>query len=212
MKVLIEWRKHPEMVEFMMNFIPRHEEHEIHSEFLNKFGIELTEGQIGNFKHKYHVKSGTNGGCFKKGEIPHNKGKKLSPELYKRVAPTMFKKGNIPNNYRPVGTVRLNADGYYEIKISDPSRWQLMQRYVWEKANGRKLQKNECVIFLDGNKSNLEPDNLMAIKRSELARINRNHRVTNNKDLTKAGVYIEIIKERIRNGEEKKGRAEWQIR
>ena len=86
------------------------------------------------------------------------------------------------------------------IKIAEPNKWQLLQRYVWEKENGRKLLKNECVIFLDGNKENFEPDNLMAIKRSELARINQNHRVTNNKDLTKAGVYIEMIKERIRNG------------
>ena len=200
MKASIEWRKHPEMVEFMMNFIPGHEEHEIRSEFLNKFGIELTEGQIGNFKHKYHVKSGTNGGCFKKGEIPHNKGKKVSAETYRKVKPTMFKKGNIPHNHREIGSTRTDTDGYVMIKIAEPNKWQLLQRYVWEKENGRKLLKNECVIFLDGNKENFEPDNLMAIKRSELARINQNHRVTNDKDLTKAGVYIEMIKERIRNG------------
>lgn len=198
MKTSIEWRKHPEMVEFMMNFIPGHEEHEIRSEFLDKFGIELSESQIGNFKHRYHVKSGTNGGRFKKGEIPHNKGKKMSPEMYERCAPTMFKKGIIPKTYKPVGTVRITVDGYYEIKISDPNKWQLMQRYVWEKTNGRKLLKNECVVFLDGDKSNLEPDNLMAIKRSELARVNKNHRITDDPELTRSGIYVERVKEIIR--------------
>ena len=200
MKPSIEWRKHPEMVEFMMNFIPGHEESEIRSEFLEKFGIELSESQIGNFKHKYHVKSGTHGGRFKKGQKAHNKGKKVSAETYRKVKPTMFKKGNIPHNHREIGSTRIDTDGYIMIKIAEPNKWQLLQRYVWEKENGRKLLKNECVIFLDGNKENFNPDNLMAIKRSELVRINQNHRVTNNKDLTKAGVYIEIIKERIRNG------------
>ena len=200
MKTSIEWRKHPEMVEFMMNFIPRHEEREIRSGFLSKFGIELSESQIGNFKHKYHIKSGTHGGRFKKGQKAHNKGKKVSAETYRKVSPTMFKKGNIPHNHREIGSTRTDTDGYVMIKVAEPNKWQLMQRYVWEKENGRKLLKNECVIFLDGNKENFEPDNLMAIKRSELARINQNHRVTNDKDLTKAGVYIEMIKERIRNG------------
>lgn len=200
MKASIEWRKHPEMVEFMMNFIPGHEESEIRAEFLEKFGIELSESQIGNFKHKYHVKSGTNGGRFKKGQKAHNKGKKVSAETYRKVKPTMFKKDNIPHNHREIGSTRIDTDGYVMIKIAEPNKWQLLQRYVWEKENGRKLLKNECVIFLDGNKENFEPDNLMAIKRSELARVNKNHRVTSDKDLTKAGVYIEMIKERIRNG------------
>lgn len=200
MKAMIKWQENPEMVDFMLEIIPGHEESEIRAEFLEKFGIELTEGQIGNFKHKYHIKSGTDGGRFKKGQKSHNKGKQMPEHIYDRCARTMFKKGNIPHNHKEIGSTRLDTDGYIMIKIAEPNKWQLFQRYVWEKENGRKLQKNECVIFLDGNKENFEPDNLMAIKRSELARINQNHRVTNNKDLTKAGVYIEMIKERIRNG------------
>lgn len=197
---MIKWQENPETVEFMMNFIPGHEESEIRAEFLEKFGIELSESQIGNFKHKYHIKSGTHGGYFKKGQKAHNKGKKVSAETYRKVKPTMFKKGNIPHNHREIGSTRIDTDGYVMIKIAEPNKWQLLQRYIWEKENGRKLQKSECVVFLDGNKGNFEPDNLMAIKRSELARVNKNHRVTNDKDLTKAGVYIEMIKERIRNG------------
>ena len=52
--------------------------------------------------------------------------------------------------------------------------------------------------FLDGNKSNLEPDNLMAIKRSELARVNQNHRITDDPELTRAGINVERVKEIIR--------------
>ena len=110
----------------------------------------------------------------------------------------MFKKGNIPHNHREIGSTRLNADGYIMIKIAEPNKWQLLQRYVWEKENGRKLLKNECVIFLDGNKENFEPDNLMAIKRSELARVNKNHRITDDPELTRAGINVERVKEIIR--------------
>ena len=198
MKTMIKWQENPEMVNFMLEIIPGHEESEIRAEFLEKFGIELSESQIGNFKHKYHVKSGTNGGRFKKGQKAHNKGKKVSSEVYERCAPTMFKKGNIPHNHREIGSTRIDTDGYVMIKIAEPNKWQLFQRYVWEKENGRKLLKNECVIFLDGNKENFDPDNLMAIKRSELARVNKNHRITDDPELTRSGVYVERVKEIIR--------------
>lgn len=69
---MIKWREHPEMVQFMMDYIPGHMESEIREEFNKRFGIILTEGQIGNFKFKYGIKSGTHGGCFQKGQIPKN--------------------------------------------------------------------------------------------------------------------------------------------
>lgn len=39
---------------------------------------------------------------------------------------------------------------------------------------------------------------LMAIKRSELARVNKNHRITDDPELTKSGIYVERVKEIIR--------------
>ena len=38
----------------------------------------------------------------------------------------------------------------------------------------------------------------MAIKRSELARVNQNHRITDDPELTKTGIYVERVKEIIR--------------
>ena len=35
---------------------------------------------------------------------------------------TWFKKGHIPANYRPVGSERVNADGYIEVKVADPNK------------------------------------------------------------------------------------------
>jgi len=195
---MIKWLEHPEYDAFLKRYVPGHTEIEITRAFMQKFGILLTPGRLGNRKTKLGLKSGTKGGQFPKGLVPWNKGKKMAEDVYARCKPTMFTKGTIPPNYRPEGSTRISRDGYFEIKIADPNKWQLMQRYVWEKSNNRKLSRNECIIFLDGNKLNFDPDNLQCVTRAELVRINQNHRLTDNAEVSKAGVCIEKLKERIR--------------
>jgi hypothetical protein len=106
---------------------------------------------------------------FKPGHTPHNKGKQMDAEIYKKVAPTMFKKGNKPANTKPVGTIniRLDTQGrpYQYIKIKD-SHWELLQRHVWTKANG-EIPRGSVVIFLDGNYLNCDISNLQVISRRE---------------------------------------------
>ena len=171
---MIKWSKEPEMVKFMIEYIPGHQESEIRSAFQERFGITLTEGQIGNFKHKYGVKSGTHGGRFPKGQPALNKGKKMSPEQYKKCSGTMFRKGHRPQNHREVGSERINVDGYIEIKVEEPNKWRLKQRVMYEKYHNVKLTRNEAIVFLDGNKLNLAEDNLFCLTRAELARYNQN--------------------------------------
>jgi hypothetical protein len=106
---------------------------------------------------------------FKPGHTPKNKGVKMPAELYQMVKPTMFKKGNKPANTKPVGTINVRADSsgrlYQYIKIKD-SHWELLQRYVWTKANG-EIPTGSLVIFLDGNYLNCELSNLQVITRKE---------------------------------------------
>jgi len=106
---------------------------------------------------------------FKPGHTPHNKGKQMDAEIYEKVAPTMFKKGNKPANTKPVGTINVRLDSqnrpYQYIKIKD-SHWELLQRYVWTKANG-EIPRGSVVIFLDGNYLNCELTNLKVITRKE---------------------------------------------
>lgn len=195
---MIKWKEHPEYEIFLKEYIPGHEEYEIRKAFMDKFGLYMTEGMIGNAKKRLGVKSGTHGGQFRKGFIPANKGKPMSAETYKKCANTMFKPGKTPINHKEVGTMRINVDGYYEIKIAEPNKWQLMQRYVWEKEKNVKLGKNQVIIFLDSNKLNYNIENLECITRAELARVNQNHRLTDNAEISMTGVRIEKIKERIR--------------
>ena len=73
---------------------------------------------------------------FQKGSVPLNKGKKVSPEVYSKIQPTMFKKGSTPVNHRDVGAERVNVYGYIEIKVSEPNTWRLKHRVMWEQVYG----------------------------------------------------------------------------
>lgn len=157
--------------EFMREFVPGHSYLEIQSEFIKKFGWEITKGQIKSYIGNNKLNTGRTG-RFEKGNIPQNKGKKMSKEVYNKVQTTMFKKGNIPHNYRPVGSERITKDGYIEIKVKDPNKWKLKHRVLWEEINGDI--PNDCIIiFKDGDKKNISIDNLIMIKKSVNAIYNR---------------------------------------
>lgn len=195
---MIKWRENPEMVAYMKEIIPGHEESEIRAMFLEKFSIELSESQIGNFKNKYKIYSGTHGGCFKKGQIPMNKGKKMSPEVYERVKHSMFHKGHTPVNHRPVGSERINVDGYTEIKVAEPNKWRLKQRVIYEEHYGVELTKNDAIVFLDGNKQNFDIDNLFRLSRAALVRYNQDGFYSNDPEQSRAAAQVATLKTKIR--------------
>jgi hypothetical protein len=106
---------------------------------------------------------------FQKGHASHNKGQKMSNELYQKVAHTMFKKGNKPMNTQPIGTIHQRKDTggkmYLYIKLAD-SKWQLLNRYTWEQHNG-PIPKGMVVVYKDGNYLNNDIDNLLMITKKE---------------------------------------------
>ena len=89
-----------------------------------------------------------------------------------RMAETQFKKGNVPHNWRPVGSERVNVDGYIEIKVSGPKKWMMKHRYVWQQHYG-EIPKGSMVIFKDGNRLNTDIDNLMLITQGINGRLSR---------------------------------------
>jgi hypothetical protein len=198
----IDWRNHPEYVEFLLEFIPGHTESEIRAAFDERFGIVLTEANIGNFKHKHKIKSGTHGGRFQKGQEAHNKGQKVSKEVYEKMAPTMFKKGQPPVNYRPVGSERIDSEGYVMVKVADPKSWRLKQKVLYEQYHGMKLEKSDVVLFLDGNKQNFAENNLVKLTRAELARLNQDVKLRDNPEMNLTAVMIAKLKCKM-------GRKEW---
>ena len=106
---------------------------------------------------------------FKKGSVPPNKGKKMSPEVYEKVKETMFKKGHSPVNHREVGSERINVDGYIEIKVAEPNRWKLKHRIIWEQVNG-EIPKGYNVQFKNHNPQDCRIENLYLICRTDQMR------------------------------------------
>lgn len=103
---------------------------------------------------------------FTSGHAPANKGKMMSPELYAKCAPTMFKKGNTPKNHREVGSERVGKDGYLWVKVAEPNKWKAKHRVIWEAANG-PVKKGYNVQFKDGNPKNITLENLYLISRAQ---------------------------------------------
>lgn len=86
---------------------------------------------------------------FPKGSIPPNKGQK---GIHHSPA-TEFKKGNRPQSWKPIGTYRINADGYLDRKITDEGlpkrRWVGVHRLVWMQHHG-PIPPGHIVCFKDG--------------------------------------------------------------
>ena len=205
---MIQWRKHPDLVEYMLKIIPGHTENEIRDLVEREYKITLKKSQIKNFKTRYKAKSGTTGGQFKKGSIPYNKGKKMPSEIYEKVKGTMFKKNHIPHNHREVGSERISKDGYIEVKTKEPNKWELKHRIVYRQFYKQDIKKGEVVIMLDGDKLNLSPENLQKITRAELVRYNQDGMYGSNAELNQVALNIAKLKtaqgNRRRNHKEKK--------
>ena len=155
--------------------------------FNQKFNTNITSRTIKSYKENKKLNSGLTG-KFRKGQTPHNKGKKMPKEVYEKVKHTMFAKGNVPPNHRPVGSERISKDGYIEVKVAEPNKWRLKQRVVYEEAKG-KIPEGCPIIFLDGNKRNFDIDNLRCITRSELLYLNCNG-LNNSNEITETGILM----------------------
>ena len=156
--------------------------------FTDHFKLDISCTAIVGAMKRNNIQTGRTG-YFRKGNIPHNKGKKMSTEVYEKAKATMFKKGNIPSNYRPVGSERTTVDGYREIKVADPNKWELKHRYIYEQHYG-KISKGDMVIFLDNDKTNLDINNLKCISRKEHLYMNENKFRFEDRDITDAAVNI----------------------
>lgn len=173
--------------------------------FNEKFGTNKTENAIQNIRTKYGIKT-TARHSFPKGNVPWNKGMKgwKAPGTER----TQFKKGNIPQTYLPIGTEVVDSDGYVKVKIADPNKWEYKHRLIWEKHHGRPVPPGHAVIFGDGDKRNLDPDNLLLVSRAQLVRINQSGLIKNDARLTKTGVLIADLMNKIGELSKKKNEKE----
>lgn len=175
------------------------------TELLNKtFDTNYTHSQMKGYYSHNKINSGTTG-RFEPGIIPWNKGMKGVNFGGKE---TWFKKGTRPANWVPIGSERVNTDGYVDVKVADgqnQKNWKGKHILIWEERNG-PVPLGHAIIFGDGNNRNFDPENLLLVSRAQLARLNQSGLIQNDTELTKTGIIIADILNKI--GERKKKRKE----
>jgi len=119
--------------------------------------------------------------------IPWNKGLK-GLDMGNNKNKTSFKEGKQHPRYRPIGSERVERDGYIVMKVAD-RKWQQKHRYLWERDNG-KIPKGHVVIFGNGNKRDFRPENLILVTRNQLATINKFSLIFEDEELTRSGIAL----------------------
>lgn len=173
-----------EQIEFLVKNVYGRSCRELLELFFERFGIKLSYAQLRNFIGNRKLKTGLDT-RFKKGNVPFNKGKKGVGGW----KPTQFKKGYKPHNYKSIGSERVNVDGYVEVKVADSNKWKSKHIVVWENHSGA-VPKGHAVIFADGDKRNININNLILVSRRQLLYLNRYKLIQNSAQLTKIGIMI----------------------
>jgi hypothetical protein len=153
---------------------------ELARQFNETFGRDISQDNLRNYCQRRGWKTGRTG-CFAKGCIPPNKGRKGMPSHPNAVA-TQFKKGQMPSTFRGHGHEYIdNKDGYVWLIVEDDAprprstpnrrtRSVLKHRYLWEQANG-PIPPGHVLKCLTGDKSNCEPSNWRLIPQALLPRL-----------------------------------------
>jgi hypothetical protein len=149
--------------------------------FVAKFGRnDVSAVHLHSLRKRKGWKTGRTG-CFEKGSVPANKGKRCPPGVGGRgpnARRTQFKKGNLPHNTHFLYHERVSKDGYAEISIDETNphtgyerRYVLKHRWLWEQAHG-PVPEGMALKCLDGNRLNTDPSNWEAVPRGLLPRLN----------------------------------------
>lgn len=117
---------------------------------------------------------------------------------------TGFQKGNIPPKIKPLGSERINQ-GYTSVKVTEHKKenYKAKSRVVWEQHNG-EIPKGYNIIFLDGNRQNCDIENLEMVSKSINATLNSSKLRTNDKNLTKTGIVLAKLIQKIKKVEDSK--------
>lgn len=116
------------------------------------------------------------GSRFVKGQPSWNKG--LHYQAGGRCKETQFKKGQMPHTWQPIGTERVNADGYRDRKVTDtgypPRDWVGIHRLMWMEAYG-PIRRGYSIVFRNGDKADIRLDNFECLSRADLMKRNTVH-------------------------------------
>lgn len=163
-----------EELDFLKEFALGHSHSEITEAFNKKFPPGVGINSIRACLKNHKITTGRTG-QFEKGHVPVNKGRHST--TVGRMAETQFKKGDIPVNHKPVGSVSIRnnykrGEKYVYEKVAEPNVWRMKHILEWERHNG-PVPKDKIIVFADGDTTNTDISNLVMISRSQNAVMNR---------------------------------------
>jgi hypothetical protein len=200
---LHKWSK--EEIEYVRRVAKGKSRTEIAEKVNQKFNIDVTDRMVDSVMGRYKIRSGRD--CrFRKGQEPPNKGKNV--KTIGRMAETQFKKGNVPKNHKPVGSISIRKSNkrntaYQYIKIAEPNKWKMLHVVEYEKHNG-PVPKGYIVIFADGDTMNTDISNLLLVSRQQLAVMNRWNLHGENTEQAETAANIASLKIQISKARKKR--------
>lgn len=145
---------------------------------LKKSAAYLASPDASHFRRGDHVGAAF---WFPKGHVPANKGLRRPGWHCGRMRETQFRKGQRSKRWDPeaygIGALRVNTDGYIDMKVREAPgalAWRQLHLILWEDVHG-PVPRGYCLRFKDGDRLNVELDNLECISRAELMRRNTIH-------------------------------------
>lgn len=113
---------------------------------------------------------------FPRGHAPWNKGTHFTAGG--RSAETRFKKGNRPQTWKSIGSLRTSKEGYLQRKITDtgypPRDWVSLHVLLWREHHG-PVPAGHKLRFRNGDKTDIRLDNLELVTDAENMRRNSYH-------------------------------------
>ena len=189
----------PEQREWVRERVAGRHYAELAEEFNERFGAGVSRKSIMSLCMRRGWSNGMKGrgetnrrNQFKPGFTPWNKGVKG----YRGPNGGSFRKGHAPWKQRPVGSLSRNREGFVMIKVADPNVWELCHRVIWEREHG-PIPPGMNVIFADGDKNNLDPENLLLASVSERISLDKNGLRHTDAELTKAGLALVRLRFKI---------------
>lgn len=174
--------------------------------FNKKYGTNFNQQQIQSLKAKYKLDSG----LWHKFSEEQNQWiidnckdstyDQLTEEFNKKFETNLTKKRmvnkviklnrakDVLRTWAPKGAEKLRPDGYIYIKVAN-DEWVPKHRYIYEQHYG-KIPEDCVVMFLDGDKTNFELDNLRLVERKKQLLASSRNLLTDDKEINETALLI----------------------
>lgn len=161
-----------EQIEYIRQIATGRTNLEITKMYNKKFKEERSESGISSIRLKYDILTGNDG---------------------------RYKKGQISDKRKPIGSTRTSKEGYQDIKVLEgrgKKNWDRLHKVIWEKKHG-PVPEGHIIMFGDGDKSNLDVNNLICINRGQMARLNKTDMIQSDADLTRVALNIIELESKV---------------